>query len=303
MKDGGWHIILLGFGLALLAAGLLVYLFHPAIVAAVQEPPTASPVTIQAPTNTTAIRLSIVIPAYDEAERLPTMLHEAYRYISSKESDIPATAVEWILVNDGSRDATEQAYQQFCQTLLGTWKLISFERNCGKGAAVQAGMLAASGEYILMVDADGATEFSHVRYLLEEHADIVFGSRTKSTERSFVRGILQSIFHLCVIVFVGTSDIQDTQCGFKLFRLTTAIHIFQHLHLRRWAFDTEILYLAVALGYTVREVPVEWHEVEGSKLNTSVWNLAMVSIGMLRDMVCVRLCYTLRLWKIRRKVD
>lgn len=75
------------------------------------------------------------------------------------------------------------------------------------------------------------------------------------------------------------------------------------LHLRCWAFDTELLFLATHLNYTLHEVVVPWQEVEGSKLHTSALNLALVSPGMFRDMVCVRLCYTLGLWKIQRKIE
>jgi dolichyl-phosphate beta-glucosyltransferase len=308
------------------------------------------------------IALSIIIPAYNEQERLPAMLQEAYAYfccpttkaseemasssLSSDDHVVVVSSVEWILVNDGSIDDTTEVYRRFALATTNsgsssststssdqppsatsrvrnmTWQVITFATNRGKGAAVQAGMLAATGDYLLMVDADGATQFGTglealLRVLLalpsssqqqqdeevegENGVDVVFGSRaTLSTavERSVLRRLLQFIFHLCVVIFVGCRHIEDTQCGFKLFKREAARHIFTILHLRRWAFDTEMLYLAVQLQYIVREVPVTWHEVDGSKLHTTLYHLAYESIGMLRDMVCVRLCYTLRLWTI-----
>jgi dolichyl-phosphate beta-glucosyltransferase len=362
---------------------IVFYLFQPAIVAA-RGPPASSlserPELIVVSSSSNAaeqstvpkgegsaaaaapaaagapgIALSIIIPAYNEQERLPAMLQEAYAYfccptttkvVEASSSSSVVSSVEWILVNDGSIDDTTEVYRRFAlATNSGssstssssaggggsvgvhnmTWQVITFATNRGKGAAVQAGMLAATGDYLLMVDADGATEFGTglealLRVLLalpsssqqqkqqqeeeeggEKGVDVVFGSRaamSAAVERSVLRRLLQFIFHLCVVIFVGCRHIQDTQCGFKLFRRDAARQIFTILHLRRWAFDTEMLYLAVQLHYTVREVPVTWHEVDGSKLHTTLYHLAYESIGMLRDMVCVRLCYTLRLWTI-----
>jgi dolichyl-phosphate beta-glucosyltransferase len=252
---------------------------------------------------------------------------------------VDVASVEWILVNDGSKDDTTPVYRDFAlstmltdlvqkknannnsRSIIMTWKVITFDMNRGKGAAVRAGMLSATGDAILMVDADGATEFGTgleavlaAAYSGETAgADVVFGSRSshqnqhQQVERSTLRRLLQWVFHICVVVCVGgrTTTIRDTQCGFKLFRRDAAMRIFPSLHLRRWAFDTELLYLAVRLRYNIMEVPVIWHEVDGSKLHTGgrfgMFHLAVVSIGMLRDMVCVRLCYTLGWWTINRE--
>jgi dolichyl-phosphate beta-glucosyltransferase len=127
--------------------------------------------------------------------------------------------------------------------------------------------------------------------------------RSSSGGRSLLRGLLMHVFHVCVVVLIGAHNVKDTQCGFKLFPRTAATRLFRHLHLQRWAFDTELLFLATRWQYELLEVDVAWHDVEGSKLHTSALNLALVSICMLRDMACVRLCYTLGLWKIRRKQE
>jgi len=163
------------------------------------------------------------------------------------------------------------------------WKLIDFPSNLGKGAAVQAGMMAATGDYCLMVDAAGATDFGPgLEALVEQSASaaLAWGSRAPETaDRSIVRWILTAVFHWCVVVFVGTGKIRDTQCGFKLLTNEAAKELFGSLHLQRWAFDTELLFLANQLEYSIVEVVVPWKEVEGSKLHTSALNLVLVSLG------------------------
>jgi dolichyl-phosphate beta-glucosyltransferase len=263
------------------------------------------------------------------------MLDEAYKYLSS--SDCPALTVladsiggttttatrqrmvEFILVDDGSKDQTVQVYQQFVASKQSSFlpspshpstkqnisfRLVRLRQNRGKGAAVQAGMLTAVGHFCLMVDADGATAFEPGLVAVANRIsayDLVLGSRANLDkavllQRSRVRQFLQGCFHFVVVLLVGHADIQDTQCGFKLFRGRHVRALFGNLHLRRWAFDTELLYRAT--GLRIAEVAVPWHEVAGSKLNTGPFALLRVAVDMLRDMLCVRLCYTLRLWKL-----
>lgn len=102
-------------------------------------------------------------------------------------------------------------------------------------------------------------------------------------------------FHLFVSILVSSS-IRDTQCGFKLFTKDAAKAVFGQLHLRRWAFDTEVVLLCDKQKIHLMEVPVPWQEIDGSKLNTSKLALAIVCLTMLRDMVCVRICYALSIW-------
>mmetsp|Transcript_969 Transcript_969/g.1372 ORF Transcript_969/g.1372 Transcript_969/m.1372 type:complete len:180 (+) Transcript_969:1-540(+) len=179
-------------------------------------------------------------------------------------------------------------------------------------------MLRTTGLLCLMVDADGATEFgkglelvlSQLLNSLEDGTRLstgaaVFGSRAhlvkdKSVaQRSFVRNLLMHAFQFFVKFFV-TTHVRDTQCGFKLFTRDATVAVFKNLHLRRWAFDTEVVVRAEQLGIPISEVSVPWHEVDGSKLSTSKLALAIVSLSMLRDMICVRACYALRIWKIKQ---
>mmetsp|Transcript_45970 Transcript_45970/g.111359 ORF Transcript_45970/g.111359 Transcript_45970/m.111359 type:complete len:355 (-) Transcript_45970:591-1655(-) len=289
-------------------------------------------------TNEKKVVLSLVIPAYNEEERISIMLQSAHDFLQStpgsevlsklnqclqhhddnddndNDNDKRTISVEWIVVDDGSADKTCEVVTKVMQSIHSKnylWKIVSLEKNSGKGAAIKTGMSIAKGHYSLMVDADGATDFGPgLQNLVENlsaHSDddranmiAVFGSRAhlqgeSTAKRSLVRSILMWAFHFFVRLLVSSS-IQDTQCGFKLFDQQAARLIFGNLHLQRWAFDTEVVCLCDLLQVTMLEVAVPWQEIEGSKLSTSKFALAMASITMLRDMICVRLCYTLRLW-------
>jgi dolichyl-phosphate beta-glucosyltransferase len=278
-----------------------------------------------------SVLLSIVIPAYNEEQRLPKMLDaalatlkEAHLVILSKlqkRTGTSYTTIEWIVVSDGSTDETLSVVETYGKQFSGSsqflpfiWKLIILHPNSGKGAAVRAGMLAAKGSMRLMVDADGATDFRALETLLDykggqgnmkhdpsTYPEIIFGSRAhlaSQTQRSFIRNFLMHAFHFSVRFLVGSS-VQDTQCGFKLFTQNAAELLFSNLKLQRWAFDIELVVVATKyLEMEIGEVGVPWTEVEGSKLDSSKLQLAIAALGMLRDMLCVRLCYTLGIWKI-----
>lgn len=130
-------------------------------------------------------------------------------------------------------------------------------------------------------------------------------SRTDTDKKSLSRMITTNGFQFCVKIFFflssqrdNTNAIQDTQCGFKLFNKPAANIIFSNLHLKQWAFDVEVIDLALQLSIPISEVNVKWREVDGSKLNTSKFALVKTSLEMLRDMAIIRICYSLGLWKI-----
>ncbi|EGN96922.1 glycosyltransferase family 2 protein [Serpula lacrymans var. lacrymans S7.3] len=185
-------------------------------------------------------------------------------------------------------------------------RVVTLEKNLGKGGAVRHGMLYARGQRLLMVDADGASRFEDLELLWEamdklapkNEPAVVVGSRAHlvKTEavvkRSFIRNILMYGLHT-ILRIVGVGHIRDTQCGFKLFTRRAAQQIFPAQHLATWIFDVELLLLAKQLGIPVEEVPVEWHEVAGSKLN-----VVKDSLQMLRDLLVLRANILLGRWKV-----
>ena len=181
-------------------------------------------------------------------------------------------------------------------------------------------MLAAAGEYRLMVDADGATDINEFQKVLLEMKKIeknglglVAGSRNHLVEgvvkkRKFYRNILMYCSNFVIQTICGvklkvnTSNgkyylniiiLQDTQCGFKLFTKQTSNFLFPALHLERWAFDVELFIIANYRKIPAVEVPVNWQDIEGSKLN-----VVTASLMMARDYLLVRIFYLFGLWKI-----
>jgi dolichyl-phosphate beta-glucosyltransferase len=198
-----------------------------------------------------------VIPAYNEKQRLPKMLEETIRYFKSKNIKF-----EIVIVNDGSKDLTWDSVEKFIKSHNETEIIgISYKKNTGKGFAVTVGMKYTRGKYILMLDADGATsisDYEKLRYRIEKldtennvNGAMVIGSRNHLlhdpsivSTREWHRNVLMHINNAIVRYGVGIPDIKDTQCGFKLFTRKAAKNIFLNMHLTRWAFDVEILYIA-----------------------------------------------------------
>lgn len=211
----------------------------------------------------------------------------------------PDFSWEMLVIDDESKDATYELAASFHTETTPVYA-IRLRKNTGKGGAVRLGALHANASRILMADADGATRFSDLEKLeaqMTDKVEVVFGSRDhlrhsdSVQKRNPLRNLLMYIFHLAVLLIIGTS-IKDTQCGFKLFSKKTANVLFRSLHLSRWAFDTELVLLCQLTKLTVVEVDVNWTEIPGSKLN-----VAIASIQMLRDMVLLRALYLLGVWR------
>ncbi|KAI0091399.1 Alg5-prov protein [Irpex rosettiformis] len=239
------------------------------------------------------VDLTVVVPAFNETQRMPTMLKSTLAYLASAAS--PAKTHEVLIVDDGSRDDTSDLAMTFAKENPGhEIRVVTLHRNLGKGGAVRHGMMHGRGKRLLMVDADGASRFEDVNLLWDamdkfaEDASIAIGSRAHlvKTEavvkRSVVRNVLMYGLHTILRV-VGVGHIRDTQCGFKLFSRRAAQLIFPYQHLCTWIFDVEVLLLAKQLRVPVAEVPIEWHEVSGSKLN-----VLTDSLQMLRDLLILR---------------
>lgn len=204
--------------------------------------------------------LSVVIPAYNEAVRLPPTLVRIVEYLNDR-----GLSYEILVVDDGSRDETVTAALDGLAPLGARGRLIRQPRNMGKGAAVRAGMLAALGRRVLFTDADLSTPIEEIEKLeraLAAGAEVAVGSRaldpsTIETHQSFGRELTGRIFNLLVRVF-AVRGLRDTQCGFKLFTAEAARAIFRRTRIDRFGFDVEALALAQRQGLIMTEVPVRW---------------------------------------------
>lgn len=229
----------------------------------------------QAPPGTRPF-LSVVIPAYNEAHRLPATLQAMEAYFSTQ-----PYPVEIVVVDDGSTDQTAGVVQAWAAQHPNT-VLLSDAINRGKGYAVKSGVLSASGELFLVADADGAAPIEELERLLkvlhDNPAPVILGSRARSSKETRIRGhwhrkVMGRIFTW--MLFALAPGIGDTQCGFKLFAREAAIPLFTLQTLNGYAYDVEILHAARQNGYAIREVPINWTNVKGSKVNvlTDSWRM------------------------------
>lgn len=257
-----------------------------------------------------SIELSVIVPAYNEEERLPMMMDEALEYLEERKKKLKSFTYEVIVVDDGSKDKTTQTAQSYCNK-YGSDKIrvLTLAKNRGKGGAIRLGMFSARGRYLLFADADGASKFSDFTKLENEMKNmkkdssnraVVCGSRAHLEEesiaqRSFFRTILMKGFHF-VVWFLCVRGIKDTQCGFKLLTREAAVLLFSNLHVERWAFDVDMLFLAQYFNIPVGEVAINWTEIEGSKM---VPVFSWIQMG--KDIILIRLRYFLGAWKITEK--
>ncbi|HRJ79829.1 MAG TPA: glycosyltransferase family 2 protein [Planctomycetota bacterium] len=226
------------------------------------------------------LELSVVIPAYNEEKRLPRFLDDVLQRLQGRRFEV-------IVVDDGSQDQTRQVVLSRCSAHPNL-RLIALQRNCGKGAAVRAGMLAAHGALRLFADADGATaivELARLERAIQAGAQVAIGSRegegtvvTASRLRRFLGRWFNRAVRLGAI-----SGIRDTQCGFKLFTAEATQRLFGMAREDGFAFDVEVLYLGRKLGLRIDEVPVNWTEIAGSKVR-----LLRDGLRMLRSVMRIR---------------
>nr|XP_031540578.1 dolichyl-phosphate beta-glucosyltransferase [Vicugna pacos] len=237
-------------------------------------------------------QLSVVVPSYNEEKRLPVMMDEALGYLEERQKQDPAFTYEVIVVDDGSKDQTSKVHNLLLEL---------------------PGIFSSRGEKILMADADGATKFPDVEKLekglndLQPWPDqmaIACGSRAhlekeSIAQRSYFRTLLMYGFHF-LVWFLCVRGIRDTQCGFKLLTREAASRTFSSLHIERWAFDVELLYIAQFFKIPIAEIAVNWTEIEGSKL-VPFWSW----LQMGKDLLFIRLRYLTGAWRLEqtRKVN
>ncbi|GAA5929989.1 hypothetical protein JCM3775_004480 [Rhodotorula graminis] len=281
------------------------------------------------------VALTVVVPAYNERDRLSVMLRPAVEFLETRDlaeraprllpDGVERGSYEVLIVDDGSKDGTSDVALELAGEVerefgakRGNVKVCRLVRNRGKGGATKHGVLHASGHHILFVDADGATHFPDLA-LLEDELDtleaaqastakgaphgLVVGSRAHLVDseavvkRSALRNLLMRSFHL-YLSLLGLSTIRDTQCGFKLHARASAQLLYPSLHSPGWIFDCELLLVAERCGVPLREVGVRWTEVPGSKLD-----VVTDSIRMARDLLVIRGNYLAGRWTTPGKVS
>lgn len=216
--------------------------------------------------------LSIIIPAYDEAERLPFTLLDIDKRMQGK-----PYSYEILVLNDGSKDGTADVVRRMAKTIKNL-NLVDNVENQGKGGVVRQGMLLARGKYRLFTDADNSTsvdQFDNMIPFFDEGYEVVIGSRAVPGSvlhpaQPWYRQILGKGSNL-IIQAVNVPGIWDTQCGFKAVTEDAAEAIFNRSRVPGWGFDIEMLALARALGYRIKEIPVTWVNDTASHVKASAY--------------------------------
>jgi len=220
--------------------------------------------------NRPLVSLSVVIPAYNEEKRLPATLDIVDQYLRARQFAF----AEVIVVDDGSADSTAMLVERFARNNPAV-RLVKNPGNRGKGYAVKNGMLSARGEWCLFSDADLSSPIQEFERLhkaaLAGSAAVAIGSRAVqgaevTVHQSSFREWSGRLFNLVMRTVTGL-PFHDTQCGFKLFRGDAAKEIFQRQLLDGFSFDVEDLVIAQGLGLKAIEVPVQWANVEGTKVS------------------------------------
>jgi dolichyl-phosphate beta-glucosyltransferase len=228
--------------------------------------------------------LSVVVPAYNEEQRLPRTIEQIERYLDGKKADY-----ELVLVDDGSSDGTRRVMDAAAERHASV-RVEALPQNRGKGRALAVGVQAAKGDEILLTDADLSTpieELEKLQAALDGGAGVAIGSRALRASRVEVsqpvyRVLMGKAFNL-IVQAVLLPGIWDTQCGFKLFRADVARKVFAGLSTDGFGYDPEVLYRARRQGVKIAEVPVVWRNSAETKVRP-----VSSSLDMLRHVIRVR---------------
>ena len=217
--------------------------------------------------------LSIVIPAFNEDQRLPATLKTLCEYLQQRDFE----RTEILVIDDGSRDRTAELATEW-SVRHPFIRLLRNPGNRGKGYAVRAGLQAATGDWVLVTDADLSTPIEDLTLLEAAIAATgaagAIGSRAidrrlTGVRQHFVREFSGRFFNLVMRLITGLHYC-DTQCGFKLFRRDAAAELAARQTIDGFGFDVELLYIARRLGYAIDEIAVHWNNAEGTKV--SLWS-------------------------------
>jgi dolichyl-phosphate beta-glucosyltransferase len=214
------------------------------------------------------MKLSIIIPAYNEEDRIVTTLESTLAYLNAR-----TDSSEVLVVSDGSRDGTGAVVEGFDPGENVSLRLLEYHPNRGKGYAVRYGMRRGQGEVLMFMDADYSVPIEEIEKglrLIREGYDVAIASRTMAgsvitDHQNFFRELSARIYTGVQIFYLGIRY-RDTQCGFKLFTRRAARELFRRQKLSSVIFDPEILWLAKLAGFKVGEFPVVWSHVEDSRI-------------------------------------
>jgi len=219
------------------------------------------------------MKISIVIPVFNEEKRVEQAINALQNYLPQINFD-----PEVIFVDDGSLDKTVETISFLKPNFK--YQLISYQPNKGKGYALKQGILRATGDYVLFMDADMSTPIEELRRFLpevENNTAAIIGSRkTRGAnvvkhQKAWRQKLGEGFTLLSNILLVP--GITDFTCGFKIFRSDAAKKVFRAQKIKRWGYDSEILFLAKKYGYEIKEIPVTWVNDERTKVNLvkDVW--------------------------------
>ena len=222
--------------------------------------------------------ISIVLPCFNEAKSIQKNVDNIYRYLKDR-----FNSFEIITVNDGSRDNTLSELKRIKTENTIPIRIISNKTNHGKGSAVTNGILKSKNEVVVFMDADLAVPIDELEQFLPEidkGNDIVIASRFISEIKIlkpvlWYRSIMEKIFRILRMIIINNFDIQDTQCGFKVFTREAAFKIFPLLTVKRFSFDVEVIFLAKKMGYRIKELPIILQNPQASHIRifSDSWNM------------------------------
>lgn len=212
--------------------------------------------------------VTIVIPAFNESNRIENTLRLLLRYMDNSEY-----LFEVIIIDDGSIDDTFTKIYTFIKDYLTKnhktvikFKLVSFHRNYGKGSAIAMGSHLSSSRNVLIMDADCATEIKEIKnFLLNfKESSLICGTRIRKENN--MRLVLSKSFSFLTKLLIGFWDIRDSQCGFKMFDKKVIEKVLNNMKFGSWLFDLELIILSKKKGFPICNIPVQWKDKSGSKL-------------------------------------
>lgn len=232
--------------------------------------------------------ISVVIPCFNEADRLPATL-QAIADFGLDHEGVRLSSI--IIVDDGSTDNTAK--------VATSWKnklpidVISLPQNRGKGAALKAGMQRAAGDWTLLFDADSATPIVMIERFVPHVSSkkLIVGSRMlpdSKTNMSALRRFIGHLYYLLTKPLIG--KVRDAACGFKFVETETGKKLFATMQIERFAYDVELFVQAHKQNVDIQEVPVEWHEVPGSKVHLlrDGWQMLGDVLGLYAELLAAK---------------